>query len=166
MRHLTTVTGLALALLLGATAAASAQLSGVTSATFFVGVSDTSKECGVEQRGVEQALKLPIRAYTKIKEETSQAVPIDIQVVVESMKVKIAHSGFSPGCVHYVRVEVDWFGSVRLNDPSIPDGMHIVKLWFSEAMLSGPSDESSRAVVSTVEEKARDLASQWQKDNR
>jgi len=60
---------LSLLVVFGARADANEDLRGIRTAEFSSVLSKDSKECGLESAALETALKLPIRAYTPIKEQ-------------------------------------------------------------------------------------------------
>ena len=139
---------------------AHAQLTGVKTAEFAIGGLDAdSKQCGLEEAALLNAMKLPIRAYTKIREPAKPGLGYPL---INLHIVTLITSGRS--CVHAVRMEVAEWTLVQLGAEKQP-GPRSVQMWSRLLALTGPQNGSANQVLTAVEDLARQFATAWQNDN-
>lgn len=147
------IASVVLSVFIAAPAAASGSyLRGLTKANIVVaGVDRDSISCGVREEVLLAAVKIPIRAYTKILETFTYQVPV----------INVSITTLSPAmCSHFVRIEVWQILPVVVPHVGLSK-LHEVKLWSTSSVISGDSGH----VQTYVENLAKQLAIAWQDAN-
>ena len=132
-------------------------LKGVQAIDVVINVGMDSTKCGYNEQEVRNALLLPIRAYTKIREdEGSAGVP---HLLLSMLTVNDAGV-----CIHAIVLELFTFAFVKLEFAQSPSA-HMVQLWRRLKMSVTPVSESGPTVKRKIEDLGKDFASAWQKAN-
>lgn len=142
---------------LSAEAVAKGELRGVRNIAYTVFLGEDAKKCGVREDTLTASAKLPINAYTKMRETGLGGVPY-IVLKVHTIRTEAL-------CAHYIEIRVVQFVKVKL--PQDVEAMHEISLWQQSAMSTGNAnaDRSQAAVNGMMEQMARMLATDWQVDN-
>ena len=127
-----------LALLVSGAARAEEPLTGVFELAVSVGeLSPEAKACGLSREALRQALLLPVRAYTKVREVAFVDGKPVLQMHVVSLDKLPAY------CSHYVRLDV--LQRVPVNLPGKPGArVFAVTLWTQAALLTSPRHNGSQ----------------------
>jgi hypothetical protein len=129
-----------------------------------VDLEENSRACGLNEETLSNALKLPIKAYTKIREEGTtleDGVPAAVYLNVRSLRLNL---GSNVHCVSHLELQLLRMGSVTFY-PSREQANYMAILWEAGFMVSQNSRDTESRVLKAVDELARKFCAQWQNDN-
>ena len=157
-----TVLALVMLLALNASVArATGKLQGLQQVTYIASAGEAEAQCGSTKEALVAAVKLPLNAYTKIRE-----APYEGYVPAGSPLVYVKFVSFwSPSyCTGHLELRVYLNLMLKLPHQSAARA-HEVILWSLEATTGAPPDQSGAQISSMVEQLAKRLAADWQRDN-
>ena len=136
-------------------------LAGVSTAKFEMEDLDAGgRRCGLNSNALLNALKLPIRAYTKIHAITEGAEVPFFVLRVQTVAQKLRNETL---CVSALVLQLNQIALVDV--PGQKPMLLTAMLWEGQRMISGALSDSPIRTMRTVELLALEFAAQWQTDN-
>jgi hypothetical protein len=134
------------------------KLRGITQAVFLLEYfGENEKRCGLREGEVLNAVKLPLRAYTKVTEAAlgSSAPTIYLRLTTVRAVGLCSHA-----------IDLSLHQSTEVSLPQNPGRMtHKIVLWHQSVLLISNETAAPERVVRAVEDLGRMLAVAWQNGN-
>jgi hypothetical protein len=134
-------------------------LVGVTQAQLYVGGQGADTPCGWDSKELENLMKFPILAYTKIKEGDDLHIP---SVTVFLWVTAVYSDGL---CAFHLRMSASRYAHIQFIIPSRDHYSSAVDVWSNDYTLLVGEDNRHKLLSGAVEELVRGFIKAWQQAN-